>query len=75
MFWMEEFDGFVSSYRQMIMAPGYTVDGQPYKNHSPSYHTPSAWMPIPAEPDASSPAAGRAGNLPPDEPKSQDKGS
>jgi hypothetical protein len=50
MFWMEEFNGFVSSYRQMVMAAGYTVDGGPFKNHSPQYHTPSHWMPLPSPP-------------------------
>lgn len=49
MFWMEEFEAFVSSYRRMVMAPGYTINGQPYQNHSPVCHSPEAWMPIPGD--------------------------
>lgn len=58
MFWMEEFDGFVSSYRQMVMAPGYTIDGKPFKNHSPVYHSPTGWMRLPTS-AASDPGAER----------------
>lgn len=48
MFWHEGFGEFVSSFRRMEMAPGYTINGKPYEDHSPVVHRPSAWLPIPA---------------------------
>lgn len=47
MFWHEGFGEFISSYRRMTMAPGYTIDGKGYKDHSPVVHKPHRWMPIP----------------------------
>jgi hypothetical protein len=47
MFWHEGLGVFCSSFRRMEMAPGYTVDGQPFKDHSPVEHRPSRWMPLP----------------------------
>lgn len=47
MLWHEGFGEFVSSWRRMEMAPGYTIDDQPYKDHSPVVHHPEAWMPLP----------------------------
>lgn len=46
MFWHEGFGEFVSSYRRMTMAPGYTIDGAAYKDHSPEVHKPKFWQPL-----------------------------
>lgn len=46
MFWHETFDAFVSSFRRMTMAPGYTIDGKASKDHSPTIHKPKHWMPL-----------------------------
>ena len=46
MFWHPEFNEFVSAFRRMTMAPGYTIDDRPYKDHSPVVHKPSHWMPV-----------------------------
>jgi hypothetical protein len=48
MFWHPTFDAFVSSFRRMTMAPGYTIDGEAFQDHSPDIRCPDAWMPIPA---------------------------
>lgn len=48
MLWHEGFGEFVSSWRVMTMAPGYTIDGKASKEHSPEIHKPEAWMPLPA---------------------------
>lgn len=50
MFWHPAFGEFVSSFRRMEMAPGYTIDGQPYKDHSPVTHAPTGWRPLPKPP-------------------------
>jgi hypothetical protein len=55
MLWHEEFKEFVSSWRQMTMAPGYTVDGKSSKNHSPEIHCPTHWMPLPTPPKEPTP--------------------
>ena len=47
MFWHPEFNAFVSSFRRMTMAPGYTINGKAYEDHSPTIHEPSAWVPAP----------------------------
>lgn len=49
--WHDGFGEFVSSWRQMTMAPGYLIDGQSGKDHSPVVHKPSLWMPIRKGPD------------------------
>lgn len=46
MFWHDGFGEFVSSFRRMTMAPGYTINGKTYEDHSPEIHQPSAWMPL-----------------------------
>ena len=46
MFWHPEFEAFVSAFRRMTMAPGYTIDGKPYKDHSPTVHEPELWIPF-----------------------------
>lgn len=51
MFWHPDFGEFISSFRRMTMAPGYTINGKPYEDHSPTIHKPEAWMPIPPSPD------------------------
>lgn len=56
MFWHPGFCAFVSSFRRMTMAPGYSIDGQPYKDHSPVVHTPEWWRPLPARPEEGMPA-------------------
>lgn len=51
MFWHSTFGEFVSRFNRMTMAPGYTIDGAAFKDHSPQIHKPTGWMPIPAPPD------------------------
>lgn len=46
MFWHDGFQEFVSTFRRMTMAPGYTIDGMPYKDHSPVIHKPTHWKSI-----------------------------
>ena len=48
MLWHDGFGEFVSSWRRMEMAAGYTIDGAAYKDHSPVIHKPSHWMPLPS---------------------------
>lgn len=43
--WQPEFDGFISSCRQMTMAKGCTIDGVGSKLHSPVMETPTHWQP------------------------------
>lgn len=52
MFWHEGFGEFISSYRRMTMAPGYTIDGESFKDHSPVVHSPTRWRHIPVKEDA-----------------------
>lgn len=47
MLWHDDFEAFVSSWRQMTFAAAY---GGGVRNHSPDIHRPSHWMPIPAPP-------------------------
>ncbi len=54
MLWHEGFEAFVSSWRRMTMAEGFTVDGKSFKDHSPEIQRPTAWMPIPPPPEAQS---------------------
>lgn len=44
MLWHPTFNAFVSSWRRMEMAAGYTVDGASFKDHSPTIQRPEAWM-------------------------------
>lgn len=53
--WQPEFDGWIESCRQMTMAPGYTIDGQTQKLHSPDHAYPTHWMPLPAPPNRPTP--------------------
>lgn len=54
MFWHPQFEAFISSFRRMTMARGYTFgDGATHKDHSPVVHNPTAWMPLPSPPEAS----------------------
>lgn len=46
MLWHDEFEAFVSSWRQMVMAPGYTIDGKSHRDHSPVKHSPTQWRPL-----------------------------
>lgn len=51
MFWHEGFGEFVSSYRQMSLASGYTFeDGSTSRDHSPDIHRPTHFMPMPPDP-------------------------
>ena len=50
MMWHPTFAAFVSSWRRMEMAPGYTIDGQTFKDHSPVEHRPTHWQPLPSLP-------------------------
>ena len=52
MFWHPTFEAFVSSWQRMTMAPGYTINGKPYEDHSPVIHEPEAWTDLPAPPAA-----------------------
>lgn len=47
MLWHEGFGEFVSSWRRMEMAPGYTINGAAFEDHHPAVHRPKYWMPIP----------------------------
>lgn len=51
MLWHESFGAFVSSWRRMTMAPGYTINGKAWEDHSPTAHTPTHWMPLPPPPE------------------------
>lgn len=51
MFWHPGFGEFVTSFRRMEMAPGYTIDGAPFKDHSPEIRNPTAWQPLPPPPE------------------------
>ena len=44
--WEEEFCEFISSCRQMNMAPGYTIDGVTKKLHSPVIEEVNYWQPF-----------------------------
>jgi hypothetical protein len=46
MFWHEGFGEFVSSFRRMTMREGWTIDGEPFKDHSPEVRRPAWWMPM-----------------------------
>lgn len=48
-----EFDAFISSCRQMTMAPGYTINGKASELHSPVIEPVSHWMPLPPPPNPS----------------------
>ena len=52
MFWHEGFGEFVSSFRRMTMAPGYTINGKTFEDHSPEIHKPKFWMPLPPSPQS-----------------------
>jgi hypothetical protein len=53
-FYVEQFDAFVSSVRQMQMHNGYTFDdGTTEKLHSPEIERVTHWMPLPAPPEFS----------------------
>ena len=45
-----EFDAFISSCREMTMAPGYTINGKTRELHSPRIEPVTHWMPLPAPP-------------------------
>jgi hypothetical protein len=54
MFWHPGFAEFVSSYRQMTLAPGYTFEnGETTSDHSPTIHHPTHWR-VPDLPPAPS---------------------
>ena len=50
--WQPEFDAWITSCRQMVMAPGYTIDGETSKLHSPIIVKPTHWIPCPPPPGA-----------------------
>lgn len=51
-----EFDAFISSCRQMVMAPGYTFgNGKTSELHSPVVEAVSHWMPLPPPPGGEHP--------------------
>lgn len=50
MLWHPAFDAFVSSWHRMTMAPGYTINGKRFEDHSPTKHDPTHWMPLPEPP-------------------------
>ena len=58
MLWHPEFDAFVSSWRQMTMAPGYTMNGKSVVSHHPEIHKPTSWMPLPKPPVESNSGGG-----------------
>ena len=42
--WQPEFDAWIVGARQIVMAPGYTIDGQTTKLHSPEIVRPTHWQ-------------------------------
>ena len=48
--WQPEFDAWITSCRQIVMAHGYTIDGKSSKLHSPHIVNPTHWMPLPDPP-------------------------
>lgn len=48
--WQKEFEAWVTSVRQMVMAAGYTIDGQSHQLHSPNIVEPTHWIPFPDPP-------------------------
>lgn len=46
MFWHPTFDAYISAFRRMTMAHGYTIDGKDFKDHSPTIHHPTHWAPL-----------------------------
>lgn len=49
--WHKEFGEFVSSWRRMTMALGYTINGKHHEDHSPVIHRGLWWMPMPEMPE------------------------
>lgn len=47
MFWHEDFGAFISSFHRMTMAPGYTINGKSFEDHSPEIVNAEAWMDMP----------------------------
>jgi hypothetical protein len=52
-FWHEGFGEFISSFRRMVMAPGYTVSGKDFLDYSPEIYRPTHWLPFPSPPKES----------------------
>lgn len=56
MLWHNKFEAFVSSWRRMTMAPGYSYQAKgsdewvTQHDHSPDTHQPTRWMPLPPPP-------------------------
>lgn len=50
MLWHDGFGAFVSSWRRIEMAAGYTINGKQYEDHSPVIECPTHWQPLPAPP-------------------------
>ena len=48
--WQPEFDAFISSCREMTMAPGYTIDGQSRRLHSPEIEEVTHYIDMPPPP-------------------------
>lgn len=53
--WQPEFEAFISSCRQMTMAPGYTINGKTSELHSPVVERVTHWRPMlaPSPPEPS----------------------
>lgn len=43
--WQPEFDSWIEGARQIVMAPGYFIDGGDRKLHSPQIVKPTHWQP------------------------------
>lgn len=48
--WQPEFEAFISSCREMVMAEGYTINGKSRELHSPAIEPVTHWMPLPPTP-------------------------
>jgi len=48
--WQPEFEAFISSCREIVMAEGYTINGKSREMHSPVIEPVTHWMPLPPTP-------------------------
>jgi Lar family restriction alleviation protein len=60
--WQPEFEAFISSCRELTMAPGYLIDGESRKLHSPDIFPATHWLcAIPEMPELTTAAPFKGG--------------